>query len=404
MSYKENFPYFKYNKEEIYLDTAATSLKPKSVLDAEYEYNVKIAANTHNTLFNNAYKANQILEETRKLTGFFIGVENKEEIIFTSGATHSINQIVFGMQKTLSQGDEIVLNELEHSSNLLPWMVLAEKLGLAIKYFKLKDEGTIDINHIKDVINEKTKFVSFASVSNTYGGWNDVKTIVKNIRQINKNVKVVVDSAQSIAHIKTDVIDWDIDFLAFSAHKMYGPFGLGILWAKKDWLEIMDPIFYGGGNNSKILKNEYSLAKIPYKFEAGTLNLSAIAGFKEALNFINKISIEKINTYESMLKKYFVKLTKTLDPNKIKFYNLESNQPIVLFNVNKVNAQDFGIFLNKKYNISVRVGKHCARLAKDFSAVDSTIRASFGIYTTKKDLKYFIEALNDSDAWIDELI
>ncbi|QEH62138.1 cysteine desulfurase / selenocysteine lyase [Spiroplasma chinense] len=404
MAYKHYFNYFKFNDDEVYFDAAATAIKPKEVIEAQLEYDQKIAANSHNTLFNNAYRANVILSDTRKMCANFIGAKNENEIIFTSGTTHSLNQIAFGMREMLTKDDEVVLTDLEHSSNLLPWMVLSEKIGFKIKYLPLKLSGEIDLEKIKEVVNKKTKVVSFASVSNTMGAQNDVKKITQVIKNIHSEIIVVVDAAQSVAHEPTNVDDWNIDFLAFSGHKMFAPFGIGILWGRKELLEKMEPIFYGGGNNSSIEHDSYTLAKIPYKFEAGTLNMSAIYGLKKAFIFIGKIGIGKIKIYEAMLKKHFIKKIAKLDQEKFTFYNLENESPIILFNVNGVNAQDFGVFLNKKYNISVRVGKHCARLSNNVIDTQTTIRASFSIFNSKSDIDRLVEALKHSDNWMETLI
>ncbi|QGS52190.1 aminotransferase class V-fold PLP-dependent enzyme [Spiroplasma tabanidicola] len=404
MSYKKHFPYFYFNKDDIYFDSAATALKPKQVLDAEYEYNVKIAANTHNNLFKNAYIANEMLIETRKKVANFIGTSNYEQIIFTSGTTHSLNQVAFGLKKVLKKDDEILLTILEHSSNLLPWKILEEQIGIKINFLDLNSDGTIDVDNIKNKINKNTKIVSFANVSNTMGSLNDVKKITSIIKSINENIIVIVDGAQSVSHIKSNVNDWNIDFFCFSAHKMFGPFGLGVLWGKKQLLESLDPIMYGGGNNSSIEYEKYILAKVPYKFEAGTLNLSAIAGLKAAIDFIEEHNIENINNYLRDLKKYFIANINKIELEKFEFYNINNHEPIILFNLKNVNAQDFGSFLNKKYNILVRTGKHCARLAKHLIDSESTIRISLSIYNNKEDIDKLIIALQDADSWIDELL
>ncbi|ARU91275.1 cysteine desulfurase [Spiroplasma clarkii] len=404
MDYKKLFPYFTANPNEVYFDSAATVLKPKSVLDAEYNYNVKIAANTHNNLFDNAYLANEMVSTTRKLTAKLIGATRADEIIFTSGTTHSLNQIAFGLKKIFQPGDEIVLTKLEHSSNLLPWMVLAKELNLKLNYFDLEADGSIDLKNIKNFINAKTKLVAFANITNTMGALNLVEKITTTIKTINPQTLVVVDAAQAIIHTKTDVSAWNIDCLAFSAHKMFGPFGLGVMWAKKAVLEIMEPIFYGGGNNSAIEFDKFNLAKIPEKFEAGTLNLSAICGFQAALAFIDEINLQTLIEHGHSLKAYLRQAVKKLDQSKFEFYNLKTDEPIFLFNVKGVNAQDFGAFLNKNYHISVRVGKHCARLGKYVFKAESTIRVSFGIFNTTEDIDKLIEAMQNSDNWLDAIL
>ncbi|ALD66706.1 aminotransferase class V-fold PLP-dependent enzyme [Spiroplasma cantharicola] len=404
MNFKDNFSYFKNNSQEIYFDSAATSIKFDKVIQAQSDYDLKIGANTHNNLFNNAYKANEMLNDTRIKIAKFIGIEDKNEIIFTSGTTHSLNQLAFGMRNYLKANDEILVTKLEHSSNLLPWMVLAQEEKLKLDYLELNENFLIDVSKIKNKVTKKTKVISFAMNSNTIAGLNDVKKIVKEIRKLNKNIIIVLDLAQSIKQNKISIKDLDVDCVAFSAHKIYGPFGLGILWARKEILEFLKPIFYGGGNNTSIGINNYKLAPIPEKFEAGTLNLSAIYAFNICLDVLEDLKIDKMIAYEEELKKYFRSKVKKIDHSKFEFYNLENDQPIVLFNLKNVNSQDFGAFLNKKYNISVRVGKHCSRLANELFKVSSTIRASFSIYNTKEDIDKFIEALKDCDNWVNEIL
>ncbi|AGR41492.1 aminotransferase class V-fold PLP-dependent enzyme [Spiroplasma taiwanense] len=404
MNYKEKFSYFRNNAEEIYFDSAATSIKFDEVIKAQSDYDLKIAANTHNSLFDNAYKANTLLKELRTKIADFIGIQNYKEIIFTSGATYSLNQLVFGLKEIFKEGDEILLTELEHSSNLLPWMVLAEENKLKINYFKLSENFSIDISKINECVTKKTKIVSFAMNSNTIGIQNDVINIVEEIKKINANTIIILDLAQSIAHNIINLKELNVDAVAFSAHKMYGPFGLGILWAKQELLKLMKPILYGGGNNSSIFKNSYKLAPIPEKFEAGTLNLSAIYAYNKCIDVINELGMKNLIEYEKNLKMYFKSKINEININKFEFYNLENDQPILLFNLIGVNAQDFGSFLNKKYKISVRVGKHCARLTSNLLNVESTIRVSFSIYNTKQDIDTFIEALKDCDDWINEII
>ncbi|WP_339033797.1 cysteine desulfurase [Spiroplasma endosymbiont of Cantharis rufa] len=404
MNFKDNFSYFKNNSKEIYFDSAATAIKFDKVIKAQSYYDLKIGANTHNNLFDNAYKANQMVSETRSKIAKFIGIDDKNEIIFTSGTTHSLNQLAFGMRNYLKKNDEILLTKLEHSSNLLPWMVLAQEESLKIDYLDLDENFLIDISKLKNKITTKTKIISFAMNSNTTAGLNDVVAIVKEIRKLNKKIIIILDLAQSIKHNKINIKELEVDCIAFSTHKIYGPFGLGILWARKEVLEFLKPIFYGGGNNISISTNTYKLASIPDKFEAGTLNLSAIYAFNVCLDILEELTLEKMIAYEEELKKYFRAKVKDIDHKKFEFYNLENDQPIVLFNMKNVNSQDFGSFLNKKYNISVRVGKHCSRLANELFKVSSTIRASFSIYNTKEDIDKFIEALKDCDNWINEIL
>ncbi|AKX33883.1 cysteine desulfurase [Spiroplasma litorale] len=404
MNYKSYFTYFKNNQKEIYFDSAATSIKFDEVIKAQSEYDLIYAANTHNNLFKNAYLSNEMLKETRLKIKNFINAPSEKEIIFTSGTTYSLNQIVFGIKNVFNSADEILLTELEHASNLLPWIVLSKELNLKINYLKLNEDFSIDESELIKTLNKNVKVVSFALNSNTIGIRNNVENIIKIIKSFNKNIIVILDLAQSVIHNKIDVSKWGVDCVAFSTHKMFGPFGLGVLWAKEEILNLMNPIVYGGGNNIDITRNDYRLANIPDKFESGTLNLSAIYAFNKCLDIINKIGIDNIINHSKELKRYLRSKVNANLYKKFDFYNIDNDEPILVFNLKNVNAQDFGSFLNKKYNISVRVGKHCSRLVNKLLNTNSTIRASFSIYNTKEDIDNFVLALNDSDSWIDEII
>ncbi|ALX70484.1 cysteine desulfurase [Spiroplasma turonicum] len=404
MNYKNYFSYFKNNSNEIYFDSAATSIKFDEVIKAHSDYDLLYAANSHNDLFKNAFFSNQMLLETRKKVATFINAKNENEVVFTSGTTHSLNQLAFGISNLIDNNSKILLTKLEHASNLLPWIVVAEQKNACIEFLDLDSEYKIDIDKIKNKLDSSVKVVSFAMNSNTIGISNDVELITKLIKSYNKNIIVIVDLAQSIIHNKIDVSKWNVDGVAFSTHKMFGPFGLGVLWAKENLLNELKPIFYGGGNNIDISNNSYKLAKPPHKFESGTLNLSAIYAFNKCLDVINEIGINKIIEYPKSLKQYFRANIDDSIIKKFNFYNLDNDQPILLFNLLNVNAQDFGAFLNKKYNISVRVGKHCARLTSDLLNAHSTIRLSFSIYNTYEDIDKLIIALKDSDSWVNEII
>ncbi|ASP27986.1 cysteine desulfurase [Spiroplasma corruscae] len=404
MNYKNLFSYFKNNVEEIYFDSAATSIKFDEVIKAQSEYDLIYAANAHNNLFKNAFLSNQMIIDTRIKIKNFINATDEKEVIFTSGTTYSLNQLAFGLKPYIKENDEILLTELEHSSNLLPWMVVAKEKKAQIKYLALNNDYSIDETNLINQLNKNVKVISFAVNSNTLAIKNNVERIVEVVKTYNKNILVILDLAQSIIHCKTDVANWNVDAIAFSTHKMFGPFGLGVLWAKKDLLNSIEPLLYGGGNNIDIKKNDYKLAQIPEKFESGTLNLSAIYAFNKCLDIINEIGLDNLIEYPKTLKDYFRNNINDIIKSKFKFYNLENEEPIILFNLINVNSQDFGAFLNKKYNISVRVGKHCARLTTNVIGAHSTIRISLSIYNTKEDIDILIKALLDYDSWIEEMI
>ncbi|WP_026389121.1 aminotransferase class V-fold PLP-dependent enzyme [[Acholeplasma] multilocale] len=403
---RDHFPVLKNNKGLIYFDNGATTLKPSSVIDAEVKYLEFNGANPHTNDYDNAYLSNEIISNTRTKIANLIGAKNNREIIFTSGTTFSLNQAAFGLKSLIEKDDEIFVTNLEHSSNLLPWINVANQQKAVVKNLILTDDNTIDIDQIKNQITPKTKVVAFAHVSNTIGAENDVESIVKEIRKVNEKVIIVVDAAQSVAHTKIDVTSWDIDLLAFSAHKMYGPFGLGVLWGKAELLNQMEPIIFGGGMSAKIEENlvDYTLSPIPDKFEGGTPNISSIAAFEKAVDFLLEIGVENIKNHEKNLKKYAIQQIEKFNLNEtIDFYNLDNDSPILMLNVKGINPQDIATFLDSKYKIATRSGSHCARRVVDSVGVKVSLRISFAIYNTKEEIDILIEALSKSENFLDAI-
>lgn len=403
---KQEFPVLNNNKELVYFDSGATTLKHQSVIQAEIDYLNYISTNPHSTDYKLGYKSIEFLNETRKLTKEFINAKDEREIIFTNGATHALNQIAFGLSHLLNEGDEILTTSLEHSANLLPWVNVANKTKAVIKPLFLTSEYAIDINKLDQVINSKTKIITFAHISNTTGYVNDIKAIIKKIRSLKDDVIVVVDAAQSAAHAKVDVIDWDVDFLAIASHKMYGPFGVGVLYGKYHLLDQLEPIFYGGGMSLEISKDfkDYKLASLPNKLEAGTPNISGIAAFNQAIKFITSLDVKKIAEHEHNLKKYLIEQIKINDLDKyITFYNINNYSPLLIFNVRNINPQDIAHFLDIKYDIASRAGAHCVRRLADVIGTEITVRITFGVYNTKTDVDKLVDALKNADKFLDAL-
>lgn len=390
---KEDFPILLNNKNLVYLDSSATSLKPKQVIDEINNYYNFYTANLHRGDYDNAITVNKKVEETRVLVKEFLNAKEENEIIFTSGTTESLNMIVFSFMKyNLKENDEVLLTKTEHASNVLPWLVLEREIGIKVKYIPLKENLTIDYEKLKEIINDNTKVISIAHITNTVG---DVREINK-IRDIinNNNIYFVVDGAQSAGHIKVDVEESNIDFYAFSGHKMYADTGIGVLYAKKELLEKMRPFKYGGGMNDTYTIEEYSLKQVPYKFDAGTVNISGILSLKAAVEYINNIGIDNITNYISNLSNFLYKNLKNV--KNIKIYNDNFHTGIMIFNIDKVFSQDLSVFLNK-YNICVRSGNHCSKLLKDFILTSNTCRVSLNIYNTKEDILKLVEALNKQE-------
>lgn len=397
---KEDFPIFLNNKNLVYLDSSATSLKPKQVIDEINNYYNFYTANLHRGDYDNAITVNKKVEETRVLVKGFLNAKEENEIIFTSGTTESLNMIVFSFMKyNLKENDEVLLTKTEHASNVLPWFVLEREIGIKVKYIPLKENLTIDYEKLKEIINDNTKVISIAHITNTVG---DVREINK-IRDIinNKNIYFVVDGAQSAGHIKVDVEESNIDFYAFSGHKMYADTGVGVLYAKKELLEKMRPFKYGGGMNDTYTIEEYSLKQVPYKFDAGTVNISGILSLKAAVEYINNIGIDNITNYISNLSNFLYENLKNV--KNIKIYNDNFHTGIMIFNIDKVFSQDLSVFLNK-YNICVRSGNHCSKLLKDFILTSNTCRVSLNIYNTKEDILKLVEVLNKQEEIYENII
>lgn len=397
---KEDFPILLNNKNLVYLDSSATSLKPKQVIDEINNYYNFYTANLHRGDYDNAITVNKKVEETRVLVKEFLNAKEENEIIFTSGTTESLNMIVFSFMKyNLKENDEVLLTKTEHASNVLPWLVLEREIGIKVKYIPLKENLTIDYEKLEEIINDNTKVISIAHITNTIG---DIRNLNK-IRDIinNKNIYFVVDGAQSAGHIKVDVEKSNIDFYAFSGHKMYADTGVGVLYAKKELLEKMRPFKYGGGMNDTYTIEEYSLKQVPYKFDAGTVNISGILSLRAAIIYINSIGIENITNYISNLSNFLYENLKNI--KNIKIYNDNFHTGIMIFNIDKVFSQDLSVFLNK-YNICVRSGNHCSKLLKDFILTSNTCRVSLNIYNTKEDILKLVEALNKQEEIYENII
>lgn len=397
---KEDFPILLNNKNLVYLDSSATSLKPKQVIDEINNYYNFYTANLHRGDYDNAITVNKKVEETRVLVKEFLNAKEENEIIFTSGTTESLNMIVFSFMKyNLKENDEVLLTKTEHASNVLPWLVLEREIGIKVKYIPLKENLTIDYEKLEEIINDNTKVISIAHITNTIG---DIRNLNK-IRDIinNKNIYFVVDGAQSAGHIKVDVEESNIDFYAFSGHKMYADTGVGVLYAKKELLEKMRPFKYGGGMNDTYTIKEYSLKQVPYKFDAGTVNISGILSLRAAIIYINSIGIENITNYISNLSNFLYENLKNI--KNIKIYNDNFHTGIMIFNIDKVFSQDLSVFLNK-YNICVRSGNHCSKLLKDFILTSNTCRVSLNIYNTKEDILKLVEVLNKQEEIYENII
>ena len=323
----------------------------------------------------------------------FINSNSPKEIVFTKGTTDSLNMIVFGFAKyILKQGDEVILTKTEHASNILPWLELKDEIGFDIKYADLDNDLELQVESIKNSITPKTKIVSIAHITNTIGDIRDLEEIGKILKE--KNIYFIVDAAQSAGHRKIDVEKMNIDFLAFSAHKMCGPTGVGVLYGKEELLEQLKPLSYGGGMNNFFEsdgKREYK--SIPLRFEAGTQNIEGVIGLGAAIDYLEGIGFDKIEKHELELREYLVNELEKID--NIEIINKSSKSGNVLFNIKGVFPQDTAIFLDH-YNICVRAGNHCAKLLKETLGIKNTCRISLYLYNTKEEIDKLIEALKNS--------
>ncbi|MBO4245591.1 MAG: cysteine desulfurase [Bacilli bacterium] len=388
------------NQDIIFFDNAATTFKPVSVVNAITDYYNKYCCNA----FRGDYKIGLIVDDninnTRNLVKDYINANSTKEIIFTSGTTEGINIVAAGyFRKILKEHDEIILSKGDHASNIMPWQRLASELNLVIKYVDLDDSNYVTLDNIKRVVTPNTKVISLAYISNVIGDLRPIKEITNFAHQ--NGIYVVCDASQSVGHRKTDVQDLDVDFLVFSGHKMYGPTGIGVLYGKKDLLELTDPINLGGGMNETFTDFDYQLKELPTRFEAGTLNIAGIIGLGEAIKYINSIGIDKISEYEYKLREYLV--NKLIKLDYIDIINLESDSGIVTFNVDGIFAQDVAIYLDK-YNICVRAGNHCTKLLKDVINVRNTIRISLAFYNTTEEIDTLVDLLSDKDKIIREML
>jgi len=377
------------NKPLVFLDNASTTFKPQCVIDAINDYYLNKNSNSHRGDYDLCYAMDMEVSKARKEIASFINC-SPNEVVFTSGDTMSLNTIAFGYaMKFLKPGDEIIVSESEHASNLLPWYKAAEKTGAIIKFVDLDNSGKITIENLKKILNHKTKIVAFAHVGNVLAYEIDIKPICALVHSY--GAIFVVDGAQSVPHVKTDFKGWDIDFLTFSAHKMCGPTGIGCLIGKYDLLEKMDSFLTGGGMNVTFTKScNVEPYLPPVKFEAGTLDLAGIMGFKAAVKFINEIGVENIHKHDVELVDYAISRLKN-NPNII-IYNKDAHSSVLTFNVKGVFAQDEATLLNSK-GIAVRSGQHCAKVLVDFLKTPATVRMSTYLYTTKEEIDIFVDAL-----------
>lgn len=378
-------------KPLVYLDNGATSQKPKVVLDVLDEYYEMYNANVHRGIHTLSQEATDLMEESRRKIQKFIHAKYDHEIIFTRGTTEGINLVSNSLRNVLTADDEIIITEIEHHSNIVPWQLLCQRTGAKLKYIPLTAEGILDIDKLDDLLTDKTKLVCVNQVSNALGVVNPIETIIEKAHA--KGAWVLIDAAQSAPHKVIDVQTLDCDFLVFSGHKMYGPTGIGILYGKEDILNELPP-FHGGGEMIKDVTMEVSTyACLPFKFEAGTPDIAGIIGLGAAVDFINSIGMQTIHDYEKELVDYTIQRLSEFDEVVIYAKDAE-HSGAVSFNLkfDGVHSSDVGMILDKK-GIAVRTGHHCAQPIMHHFNIPGTVRASFAVYNTKEEIDIFIDGL-----------
>lgn len=389
---KKDFPIFE-NKNIAYLDSGATTQKPRYVLDKINEYYEKSNANPHRGAYSLSVEATELYESARAKIANFINAKYPEEIIFSKNASESLNLVAYSYGlDNLSEGDEVVLSIMEHHSNLVPWQMVTKKTKSTLKYMYINKDFELSKEEIESKITDKTKIVAITQVSNVLGTINNVKEIIKYAHK--KGAKVLVDASQSIPHMKVDVRDLDADFLAFSGHKMLAPLGIGVLYGKREILNKMNPFLMGGDMIEYVYEQNTTFAPLPNKFEAGTQNVEGVVGLAAAIEYIEKIGYDEIDKIEKEVVSYAIDelskldfLTLYMTPNR------ENHSSVISFNINGVHPHDVASILDSE-NVCVRSGNHCAQPLMRFLGIDSTCRASFYFYNTKEDVDRLVKALN----------
>lgn len=380
-------------KNLIYFDNGATTHKPQAMLDKVSEYYSELNSNVHRGVHTLSQLATTEYENARETVRSFLNAKSTNEIIFTKGTTDSINLAAYTLgRKLVNADDEILITEMEHHSNIVPWQMLAEEKGAKLKYIPLTDDAELDYSKLDELITEKTKVVSLVHVSNALGTLNDIEKVIEKAHSV--GAKVVIDGAQAIQHFSVDVQKLDCDMYCFSGHKLYGPLGIGILYGKEDLLNELPPYQGGGEMISEVTMEKTTYNTLPYKYEAGTPNIVGAIGLAASINYLKTIGMEAINSYEDELLQYAEQRLDAID-GIIRYSKAETRKSILPFNFVGVYHYDLGMFLDK-FGIAVRTGHHCCQPVMQRYNIQGTIRASFSFYNTKEEIDEFITALEKS--------
>uniref|UniRef100_A0A7C2V8J3 Cysteine desulfurase n=1 Tax=Ignisphaera aggregans TaxID=334771 RepID=A0A7C2V8J3_9CREN len=401
---KEDFPIFRSNPDLVYLDNAATTHKPVHVIEAIRDFYTNFNANIHRGVYRLSVKATEMFEEAHAIVAKFIGAAKWYEVIFTKNTTDSINMLAYALLNHLQQGDEIVVTVMEHHSNMLPWIRLAELRNLNIKFVEVTPNGTLKYDQLSELVTRRTKVVSFTHVSNVLGTINDVDRIVKIVRQESDAI-IILDGAQSVPHMPINVKSLGVDFLVFSGHKMLGPTGIGVLWGREDLLKMLSPAVYGGDmiesveitvQNGAIVSKNIKYAVLPWKFEAGTPNIAAGIGLARAVEYLSNLGMENVRDHEKMLTDYAIKRMQEELEDRVSIVgprDASMRGGLVSFNLHGIDPHVVATLLSMN-NIAIRAGFHCAQpLHIHLGLKRGTARASFYVYNDINDIEVFVEEL-----------
>tara|TARA_B100000073_G_scaffold342245_1_gene345011 strand:- start:37 stop:1254 length:1218 start_codon:yes stop_codon:yes gene_type:complete len=380
----------------IYFDNGATTQKPKSVINRLNDFYNTENSNVHRGVHYLSGISTDKFEESRKTIQQFIGAKHSHEIIFTKGTTDSINLVANGFRSLLNVGDEVLISELEHHSNIVPWQLCCEQSGAKLNVIPILESGELDLNKFRKLISKKTKIVAISHISNTLGTINPINEIIKKSHEL--GAKVLIDGAQAVSHISLNMQELQADFYCFSAHKAYGPTGVGVLYGKEDLLNKIPPYQSGGEMIKEVSFNKTSFAPLPHKFEAGTPNIAGVIAFKSAIEFISNIGINNIEKHESELLNYAS--TEISKISGVKIYgNSKNKSAIISFNIEELHPYDIGLILDKM-GIAIRTGHHCTQPIMDRFNIVGTARISMAVYNTKEEIDFCIKAIKKAKSML----
>jgi len=390
---REDFPILQrevYGRPLVYLDNAATTQKPLCVLDAMREEYLNVNANVHRGVHYLSQQATDLHEAAREKVSQFINAAKTEEIVFTRGTTEAINLVASSFcESQMKAGDEVLVSDMEHHSNIVPWQLQAQRKGIVVRHLPIDDKGNLDLSSLSSHLSSRTKLVSIAHVSNVLGTINDVKSIVEMAHSC--GIPVMVDAAQSAPHMKVDVQEIGCDFLAFSGHKMYGPTGIGVLYGKEEWLDRLPPYQGGGEMIDKVSWERTTFERLPFKFEAGTPDYVATHGLATAIDYICSVGLDNIEAHEQELTRYCMEQLKTIDGMRL-FGEARQKDAVVSFLVGDIHHLDMGTLLDR-LGIAVRTGHHCAQPLMARLGITGTVRASFALYNTKEEIDALVAGI-----------